>query len=137
MVAARSLGPLHRVQSLSLDGGINFEQMKSTNLPQPTSGVEGSILFDEENNRLLLSTLNDGNFLGLRYNLTLFELRLSNTTNPSSSDWKSLMVINSGPSAYSALTKLKDGKIGILYERSNTLNRIFKPDYISWRILYQ
>ena len=111
--------------------------MKSTNLPQPTSGVEGSILFDEENNRLLLSTLNDGNFLGLRYNLTLFESRLSNTTNPSSSDWKSLMVINSGPSAYSALTKLKDGKIGILYERSNTLNRIFKPDYISWRILYQ
>lgn len=47
--------------------------MKSTNLPQPTSGVEGSILFDEENNRLLLSTLNDGNLLGLRYNLTLFE----------------------------------------------------------------
>ena len=131
LVSARSLGPFPRVQSFSYDGGITFERMQSSGISQPTTGVEGSILIDSNKNRLLLSTLSDGNFLGIRYNLTIFESDLNGT------NWKSVKVINPESSAYSAMTKLNNGSIGILYERSNKTNFIFQPDYITWEIIYK
>jgi len=97
-------------------------------LPQPLDGVEGSVVYDPVREQLLLTSLDDHSLLGLRSNLTL----------SASADfgvhWEHARVIDSGPSAYSALVRLSNGSIGVLFEQAKEMREIFIPDQIGFGI---
>jgi len=50
--------------------------------------------------------------------------------------WSVLQNIFPGRSAYSALALLKDGSVGLLYEKSTLPQIIFLPEAISFRIVW-
>ena len=66
----------------------------------------------------------------LRYNMTVFVSR------DEAASWEVLKVVNEGGSAYSALTKVANNDIGLLFERSNLPGVIFVPQQISFTVAY-
>jgi sialidase-1 len=121
----------HRFVTNSTDGGETFGPTVETNLPEPLTGCEGSMIRPEPGSDVLLySGLNDADILSLRYNLTLF------TSKDAGLSWQPQFLIDDGPSsAYSAMVIMPNSSIGILYERSQTLQVIFVPDHISFKII--
>ena len=46
--------------------------------------------------------------------------------------WPVSKLIDAGPSAYSCLTRLPNGNIGLLYERGNYQDLVFKSFSLDW-----
>ena len=106
----------HRYVALSRDGGETwYKEFEEEALPDP--GCQASILRYSTKatggeNRLLFSNLPNSGRLAKpsRVNLTV---KLSNDEGQS---WPVSRRVNNGPAAYSCLTVLADGTIGLLYE---------------------
>lgn len=131
LLNARGLG-LVRCQAISDDGGLTFTPMRAVDaMPQPMDGVEGSIVMHPPTGYLFFTNTHEGNWLGLRYNLTLQVSKDSGAT------WEPLVVIDRGECAYSALTVSPSGDVGLLYEWANSTQFLFVPDHISYEVVYR
>lgn len=121
----------HRFVTYSTDGGETLGPTFEVNLPEPFMGCEGSTIRPyPDSDTLLYSGLHEADLLGLRFNLTL------HTSKDAGRTWAPQFVIDAGPSsAYSALVVLANSSVGVLYERSQTLQVIFVPDHISFKII--
>lgn len=113
MVNSR-LNPDYRWVHLSSDGGNTWLSEKDFQLPDPRCNAAiiryTSTLDGYAKDRLIFS--NAGSQTG-RENLTI---RISYDEGRT---WSSGKVVNPGPSAYSSLTILENGDIGVLYENGN------------------
>jgi sialidase-1 len=105
----------HRMYAISKDKGLTWgEVMADTTLPEPGAGCQASFIRYSEKklfsgkNRILFS--NPASIKG-RKNLTI---RISYDEGKT---WKYPRTLREGPSAYSSMTVLPDGTIGILYEQ--------------------
>lgn len=111
MVNSRHNGNGSRAVHLSEDGGKIWNSRKETQLPDP--GCNGAILRytskkdGYSKDRLLFS--NAGSVKG-RKNLSI---RISYDEGQT---WSAGKVVTTGPAAYSEITILKDGSIGVLFE---------------------
>lgn len=108
------IGDHQRAQSISYDGGISFTQPESVEeLVEPV--CQGSILrysWPSDQKEGMMLFLNPASS-SQRINLSLRRSYDNGRT------WPKIQTIYPGPSAYSSLTKLKNGNIGLLYEGGN------------------
>ena len=122
LINARTLTP-RRIQIVSHDGGFTFDQPYiPEGLTESIEGCEGSTIFDSDSNILYYSGVNGGGLF--RRNMTVFY-----SSNEGLS-WNVLESIDGGAVSYSALQLLPNRQIGLLYERSNTMQLVFEPDEI-------
>jgi sialidase-1 len=113
----------HRMQIISHDGGITFEQPYIANtLLQPLEGCEGSIVRDEKNGILYFSDPYDTSLV--RMNMTIFSSYDEGLT------WNTLTNVDRGSVAYSSLQVRPESVVELLYERSDTPSVVFEPDEI-------
>ncbi len=114
MLNMREVEGRNRYVALSRDGGESWhEEFEDEALPDPrcqASLLRYSTAAEGGENRLLFSNIpNSGEFVN-RNNLTV---RLSNDEGKS---WPVSRRVNEGPAAYSCLSVLADGTIGLAYE---------------------
>lgn len=126
-----------RIGGYSYDGGYSWTNVHEiSGLDQPLGGCEGSTYLLPDQNIIVYTGLSETSVY--RYNLTLWWLNTSDIANGS---FQPLMILDTGPSAYSSIaapllslnnqTNPVSYDIGILYERSNRTLLIFEPDAIS------
>lgn len=129
MVNAHGIVP-YRLQAISHDGGLTFESVTEVyDLPSPFFGCEGSMIRYPNTTRLFFSNPSNPSFM--RYNMTVYISKDLGKT------WNVLSVIDEGRSAYSALAVLKDGSVGLLYERSTLPGIVFIPEHITFLIVWK
>ena len=119
-----------RVQAVSYDDGITFEQTEMIKRPiiEPLGGCEGSTIRHPLNNWLFFSIPN--NVSAERYNVSIW------ISTDDASSWEFYKVIEPGKSAYSALAVLPDNSVALLFERSKLPSFIFIPEHISFTIIW-
>ena len=114
MVNARNQIPprKYRAVTRSKDGGKSWSEVKvEEQLPDPN--CQGSLIsftFNKGGKELDLLILSNNATNDGRKNLTV------TISNDDGKTWKNKILIHEGPSAYSCLTILPDGNIGLLYE---------------------
>jgi len=97
-----------RIGCYSNDGGLTFNKVNILKtLIQPMHGCEGSTIYDQTTRQLLYTGISQ---LSTRTNLSLY------TSQDNGDNWSFRKTIWPGPSAYSALTKLNDQSVGVLFE---------------------
>eukprot|EP00050_Salpingoeca_kvevrii_P008576 m.303703 g.303703 ORF g.303703 m.303703 type:complete len:390 (-) comp16122_c0_seq1:124-1293(-) len=129
LVVARTLH-LHHAKAMSWDGGHFFNPIELIpELEQPRDGCEGSTILHPHTGWLFYSSISEDSLLGLRRNMTLW------VSKDHSDSWQLVKVIDSGPAAYSALTLLPDGSIGLLYEWAEKMRLVFLPDHTSFLVV--
>lgn len=118
-----------RLQASSYDGGATWSSVARVPLPNPLQGCQGS-LFTLNDKVLLYSGVEDFSVWdGSRFNLTLWE-SLDGGRN-----WRENQKLHIGSSSYSALWKLLDGNMGVVYETSKEISQIFVPENIYFRAI--
>jgi sialidase-1 len=132
LINARTL-LTHRIQVRSDDGGITFSPAYVVpDLVEPLEGCEGSTIRDYQTGALYYS----GSFSNklIRQNMTVLRSFDEGLT------WSVIVVVDPGATSYSAMQVLESvhlnstavisRTLGVLYERSNSMNVIFNPDEI-------
>lgn len=139
LINARTVST-HRIQVLSHDGGITFEEPQQvTGLHEPIEGCEGSIVRYSEggsgSDALFYSGPNTNGLF--RRNMTVMK-SLDN-----GASWHDVALVDAGAVSYSSLQVVpalqpeRQGgfDLALLYERSDTLSIVFEPDQICfWRL---
>jgi len=130
LVTSRSVTE-NRLVAYSNDGGLTFGNVVEANgIWQPFDGCEGSTVRHPGSGLLFYSGVTPDVALdGYRYNLTL------SVSSDEGLNWSFVKVIDSGPSAYSALTFLMDKSLAILYEQASDFNLIFVPDFQIFEVI--
>ena len=120
-----------RIAAYSTDGGRTFgKHFVPEGLSEPLGGCQGSTILHPGTRVLYYSGPSVPFPTTLRYNMSIFMSTDNGAT------WQDRAVIHPGPSAYSSLAILGDGKsIGLLYEWANETKAIFDPDYFSFVII--
>ena len=110
-----------RVGATSWDDGESWGNVSVIDaLEQPLVGCQGSTVFHAAARTLYYSGPTETS--PLRSNMTLWGLRLPGAggySNITHGPWAPLLLVDAGPSAYSSLSVLSNGDVGLLYERSN------------------
>ncbi|MCK4966840.1 exo-alpha-sialidase [bacterium] len=111
----------HRMISISKDMGQTWQDIvDETALPEPGAGCQASFIrYTDKNDGYLKNRL-------LFSNPASTEGRLNMTVRVSFDEgktWTYSKTLHKGPSAYSCMTLLPDGSIGILYERGENSTR--------------
>eukprot|EP01006_Ploeotia_vitrea_P041430 TRINITY_DN66525_c7_g5_i2.p1 TRINITY_DN66525_c7_g5~~TRINITY_DN66525_c7_g5_i2.p1 ORF type:complete len:169 (+),score=28.94 TRINITY_DN66525_c7_g5_i2:652-1158(+) len=125
LVNARGAG-IYRLLTMSHDGGKTFGPVQEQrDLPQPLTGCEGSTI--RQGNKLFYSgpSPHVGELIVLRYNMTVWQSDNQGQT------WVPKLVVNPGPSGYSAMVPLHNGSVGLLFERWEE-HLSFIPNHISF-----
>jgi sialidase-1 len=102
-----------RYSHISKDKGISWTTFKNYDLPDP--GCNASLI-NYNKNYLLFSNAFDSKS---RINLALSVSKDQGKT------WKENLIIYKGKSAYSSMTKLKNGDIGLLFEKDDYSKNVF------------
>jgi sialidase-1 len=102
-----------RYSHISKDKGISWTTFKNYDLPDP--GCNASLI-NYNKNYLLFSNAFDSKS---RINLALSVSKDEGKT------WKENLIIYKGKSAYSSMTKLKNGDIGLLFEKDDYSKNVF------------
>jgi sialidase-1 len=102
-----------RYSHISKDKGISWATFKNYDLPDP--GCNASLI-NYNKNYLLFSNAFDSKS---RINLALSVSKDQGKT------WKENLIIYKGKSAYSSMTKLKNGDIGLLFEKDDYSKNVF------------
>jgi sialidase-1 len=102
-----------RYSHISKDMGISWTTFKNYDLPDP--GCNASLI-NYNKNYLLFSNAFDSKS---RINLALSVSKDEGKT------WKENLIIYKGESAYSSMTKLKNGDIGLLFEKDGYSKNVF------------
>ena len=120
-----------RIAAYSTDGGLTFgSHFIPKGLSQPLEGCQGSTILHPNSGILYYSGPHVLFPTPLRYNMTIF------TSSDNGTTWSAQAVIHPGPSAYSSLAILANGRsIGLLYEWANETKLIFDPDYFSFVVI--
>ena len=134
LINARSfatLTPARRLQTISNDDGETFGPVSYVEeLKQPFDGCQGSIIADNDNNRLYF-TGPDSTYK--RDHLTLW------SSDDQGKSWDKILLLDSGPSGYSSLQLLNSTKskitLGLLYEQSNESKLVMLPEKLIYRVL--
>lgn len=128
LINARTLVS-RRIQVISNDGGLTFDSPYVVpGLVEAFEGCEGSIVRDPSTEFLYYSGTNSPTLV--RRNMTVFQ------SNDEGASWTVLKTVDLGSVAYSALVILSQGKLGLLYERSDVETLIFEPQEIRfWRVI--
>ncbi|CAF0755347.1 unnamed protein product [Adineta ricciae] len=127
-INSRSLGT-KRIGAYSTDGGITFNRVKVLKtLVQPLTGCQGSTIYDANTRQLFYSGLAETSYI--RSNLSLY------ISDDNGESWTYMKTIFPGSSAYSSLTMMNDGSIGLLYEWAKKSDRVFQPDYMTFTVVY-
>eukprot|EP00039_Didymoeca_costata_P033205 m.41276 g.41276 ORF g.41276 m.41276 type:complete len:499 (-) comp9750_c0_seq4:2668-4164(-) len=131
LINARSLAnPLinqYRVQTVSLDGGETFGVTHFVkNLPQPIDGCEGSTVRLDSTNTLYYSGPNSDI---LRANMSIWYSKNDGES------WVLHAQIDPGESGYSSLQTITQGRLGLLYEQSDSPELVMNPDRFIFRLL--
>lgn len=119
-------GTGHRLQSLSMDGGISWGlASEARELPEPIHGCEGSLLYHPQTKKLYFSHPDPS--------LDLFRNRLRIWTSSNlGGSWESHAVVWEKAAGYSSMTLTSDGKLGVFYDRNNHTMIVFEAQSVSW-----
>ena len=123
MVNSRVNNLGYRYSHISDDKGKSWISKKEVNIIDP--GCNGSIFKYNFNNKnlLLLTNINsqkERNELVIRYSID------------EGANWSNPKVIYQGEAAYSSITQLSNGNVGLFYEADNYTSNIFKSLTIDW-----
>lgn len=126
LINARTVST-HRIQVLSHDGGVTFgEPYIVSGLQETIEGCEGSLVRNPSTNMLFFSIpFNNGL---IRRNMTIL------SSADDGINWDVYVSVDVGAVAYSSLQILANGRLALLYERSNTMQLVFDPDEIRFWI---
>ena len=125
----------HRIQVISNDGGLTFEQayVVPPPLKETIEGVQGSLIRDYDTNFLYFSIPNNDGLI--RRNMTVFK------SIDEGLSWFEYSNVDRGAVSYSAMQMIPSTKpgmpssVGLLYERSDTMQLVFEPDEILFWIV--
>ena len=109
-----------RYSHLSKNNGLTWESYKNNDLIDP--GCNASIL-NYDDNFLLFSNAHNSSS---RKNLSI------SLSKDSGKNWIKSKTIYSGESAYSSMIKLKNGDIGLFFEKDNYTKNVFVRVPVSW-----
>jgi len=109
-----------RYSHLSKNNGLTWESYKNNDLIDP--GCNASIL-NYDDNFLLFSNAHNSSS---RKNLSI------SLSKDSGKNWIKNKTIYSGESAYSSMIKLKNGDIGLFFEKDNYTKNVFVRVPVSW-----
>ncbi len=126
LFVARNQEGIHRKVATSKDGGVTWENMR-VDYGLPGTPCQGSVLrysWPEDGESLILQS-GPAN----KYKRTQGTIRLSEDEGKS---WSYSREIPAEFFAYSCLTKLSDGDIGLLYETNQYLNIVFTSFTTDW-----
>jgi sialidase-1 len=127
MINSRVNTDKHRVIHHSQDGGKSWMSTPDTSLIDPGCNASiirySSILDGQDKNRLLFANAKSKEG---RKNMTV---RISYDEGKT---WSKGKTIYNGPSAYSSITILKNGDIGLLFEKDNYTSNVFVSFSLSW-----
>ena len=126
LFVARNQGGLHRKITESKDGGVTWENMK-LDFGLPGTACQGSILrysWPEEGESLIVQSAPAN-----KYGRDLGTVRLSNNEGET---WLYSREIPAETFAYSCLTKLRTGDIGLLYETNKYQDIVFTSFSVDW-----
>lgn len=116
-----------RLRAISDDGGTSFRDVKRVpSLGAPIDGCEGSTLLASEGKLLYSGPKGPALF---RRGLAL------HTSGDGGNTYQKIRTVFRGASGYSALARLGNGEVGLLYETSNRTRIIFEPDCISFEVV--
>ncbi len=109
-----------RYSHLSKNNGLTWESYKNNDLIDP--GCNASILNYDDNFLLFSNAYNSSS----RKNLSI------SLSKDSGKNWIKSKTIYSGESAYSSMIKLKNGDIGLFFEKDNYTKNVFVRVPVSW-----
>ena len=109
-----------RYSHLSKNNGLTWESYKNNDLIDP--GCNASILNYDDNFLLFSNAYNSSS----RKNLSI------SLSKDSGKNWIKNKTIYSGESAYSSMIKLKNGDIGLFFEKDNYTKNVFVRVPVSW-----
>ncbi|TXS33247.1 sialidase family protein [Streptomyces sp. gb1(2016)] len=119
----------YRTIAYSTDGGVNYTPFtQDTNLPDPANNASiiryapNAAASDPQSSWLLFSNTESTS----RQNLTV-KMSCDN-----GKTWPIKKVVNSGAAAYSTLTRLPDGRLGLLYERGSVSAITYSSFDLKW-----
>ncbi|GAA2988608.1 MULTISPECIES: sialidase family protein [Streptomyces] len=120
----------YRTIAYSSDGGVNYTPFtQDTNLPDPANN--GSVIRYAPD-----ATASDPQSSWLLFSNTESTFSRSNLTVKMSCDngktWPIRKVVEPGSAAYSTLTRLPDGRVGLLYERGNVQAITYSSFDLKW-----
>ncbi|MYX76159.1 sialidase family protein [Streptomyces sp. SID3915] len=120
----------YRTIAYSSDGGVNYTPFtQDTNLPDPANN--GSVIRYAPD-----ATASDPQSSWLLFSNTESTSSRSNLTVKMSCDngktWPIRKVVEPGSAAYSTLTRLPDGRVGLLYERGNVQAITYSSFDLKW-----
>ena len=120
-----------RLQARSADGGETWSAMERTSLPNPLVGCEGSIVaVDDEGRHLLYSGAAGPGDSIKRTIMRVYESRDAGRS------WQALLTLeDKGGVSYSAMQRLIDGRVAVLYEISDSSETVFVPGKIVFEVL--
>lgn len=119
-----------RMQARSEDGGESWGALtRAPSLPMPLMGCEGSIA--AESDRVLLYSGPAGSSAAVaRTRMTVFE------SEDEGASWRERAVLHDrGGVGYSALARLDDGRMAVVYETSETSETVFVPGVIFFDVV--
>ena len=109
-----------RYSHLSKNNGLTWESYKNNDLIDP--GCNASILNYDDNFLLFSNAHNSSSRKNLSISLSM----------DSGKNWIKSKTIYSGESAYSSMIKLKNGDIGLFFEKDNYTKNVFVRVPVSW-----
>ena len=125
-IPAGITGKGYRLQSVSTDAGETWGPVREIKeIPEPIRGCEGSLVYHPGTRKLYFSHPDPS--------LDLFRNRLrvwSSSTNGTT--WESHTVVWGKSAGYSSMVVLKDGSIGIFYDRNDHSMVVFEAQSVSW-----
>jgi len=128
-INARGIGS-QRISFVSHDGGLTYSSGSLLPLTSAFMGCEGSTVLHSNltgQNNLYYSGLFDSGII--RNNLTMHRSYDNGQT------WEAYFTIFNGATAYSSLSGLKNGTLGLLYEWAKEEKLVFDPDFFSFTIV--
>ncbi len=126
LMVARNEGGFHRKYSLSGDGGITWSNMR-LDFSLPGTACQGSLLrqnMPEEAESLLVFSAPSN-----KYARNMGRISISTS---GGEEWEHSRIISPGFFAYSCLSGLADGRIGLLYEADNYRRIVFSSFTPEW-----
>jgi sialidase-1 len=120
-----------RLQARSADGGESWSTFERTSLPNPLVGCEGSIVaVDEQGRHLLYSGAAGPGDSIKRTVMQVFE------SHDAGRSWEALVTLeDKGGVSYSAMQRLVDGRIAVIYEISDVSETVFVPGKIVFELV--
>jgi sialidase-1 len=129
LVSERNNEDRHRVQALSIDGGISWgEPWEAKDLPEPIRGCEGALVYHPGTGKLYFSHP-DPPLKLLRTRLRIW------TSSDMGRTWQHHATVWKKAAGYSAMVVMgaaKDAELGLLYDRNDHPMMIFEAQGVSF-----